>query len=135
MSDYVYYTWRDTALTAVGGPGGEGVDIGILGQLGLPSQPGLFAKDEVPSIGLPLLMEFRTYPDSMAFGLNGFKVNLAINTSSRVSTSISKRTDIPGIMSSGSDSTRSTVTRKERRSERVLAGVVAIGATLLTTPR
>ena len=37
----------------------------------------------MPTVGLPLLMEFRCYPDAQAFGLNGFKVNIALNSSAR----------------------------------------------------
>jgi len=37
----------------------------------------------VPTIGLPLLMEFRCYPDDGAFGLNGFTIALACNSSAK----------------------------------------------------
>ena len=36
-------------------------------------------------IALPLLMEYRCFPDPTALGLNAFDVNLAINTSTRPS--------------------------------------------------
>ena len=83
LSQYTRYTWRDTALTSVGGANGGGVDLRNLGLLGQPSQEGLYGPGEVPSIGLPLMTEIRCYPDSGAFGLNAFKVNLAVNSSSR----------------------------------------------------
>jgi hypothetical protein len=76
------YTWRDTAITAVGGPNGAGVDV--LNQVLVGGgKAGVYAANKVPTIGLPLLMEFRCYPDASANGLNLFKINLAINSSSR----------------------------------------------------
>lgn len=76
------YTFRDTGLLAVGGPNGQGVDTGILGAA-TGAAVKLYPEGQVPTLGLPLLMEFRCYPDDQAFGLNGFKVNLALNTSAR----------------------------------------------------
>jgi hypothetical protein len=76
------YTWRDTAVTAVGGMKGNGVDTDILIQITGTGKK-VYPVDKVPTIGLPLLMEFRCYPDDTAFGLNGFKINLALNTSNR----------------------------------------------------
>ncbi len=76
------YTFRDTGLLAVGGPNGSGVETGINIFAGVPWVK-LYTTGKVPSIGLPLLMEFRCYPDAQAFGLNGFKVNLALNSSAR----------------------------------------------------
>ena len=37
-----------------------------------------FAADDVETIGLPLLMEFKTFPDDQALGLNTFDVSLAV---------------------------------------------------------
>ena len=35
----------------------------------------------MPTIGLPMLMEFRTYPSTQANGQNGFRIAIAINSS------------------------------------------------------
>ncbi len=82
-SQFIRYTFRDTGLLAVGGPNGSGVETDINGiALGIPSVK-FYGPNKVPSLGLPLLMEFRCYPDTGAFGLNGFKVDLALNSSAR----------------------------------------------------
>ncbi|MFT4538369.1 MAG: hypothetical protein ACI835_000803 [Planctomycetota bacterium] len=54
-----------------------------LGEAIVPSSEKLFDFGQERSIGLPLLMEFRIWPDAGAFGLNAFDVSIAINTSSR----------------------------------------------------
>src|SRR6185503_18396639 len=62
LPDPVTYTWRDTAVLAKGGPNGPGIplDIESGGPLFLEAQEGTVARpDEVPSFGLPLLMEYR----------------------------------------------------------------------------
>lgn len=83
VEDFSYYTWRDTAIESVGGANGNGVpldrEISVLG-LG-PDKD--YAADEVPSIGLPLLVEFRCYPDQNALGLNAMDISLAANSSAR----------------------------------------------------
>ena len=96
INQYRYYTWRDTSLQAKGCPpeanmvaGGVGAELEIvilvlnLGGTGgiTPGTP--YSPGNVPTIGLPLLMEFRCYPDSGALGLNSFDVNLAVNSSSQ----------------------------------------------------
>lgn len=77
------YLWRDTALTTLGGAQGTGVPLGnediLLGVQAGSSYP----SGAVPSIGLPLLMEFRCYPTAMGLGLNAFDVSLAANSSAR----------------------------------------------------
>jgi hypothetical protein len=73
-----YYTWRDTALRVLSAPAGSGAELTIVNTLtglGTPMAP--FPPGTVPTIGLPLLMEFRCYPDDGASGLNLFDVNLA----------------------------------------------------------
>lgn len=78
------YTWRDTAVRAQAGPNGAGVpmDVEAGPPLFLEPAPGTLAgPDEVPSIGLPLLMEFRCFPSDTALGLNALDVSLAINSS------------------------------------------------------
>lgn len=84
VSQHIYYTWRDTALRAVGGPYNAGAEMRIVTTVtgsgitpGTPYPPGL-----IPTVGLPLLMEFRCYPDLEAHGLNSFDINIAINSSS-----------------------------------------------------
>jgi hypothetical protein len=78
------YTWRDTAVLAVGGPQGVGIPLDIeSGQpLFLENDHGYVARSgQVPSLGLPLLMEIRCYPSDTGIGLNSFDVNLAVNSS------------------------------------------------------
>ena len=82
-TQYTRYTFRDTSLLEVGGPGGSGVETNINAlALGVTAIK-LYPATKVPSLGLPLLMEFRCYQDDAAFGLNGFKINLALNSSAR----------------------------------------------------
>lgn len=69
-----YYTWRNTAVLAKGAPSGAGADI----TFALP--PGAtptFGVNQVPSIGMPLLMEFRCYPNNAITGANAFDISLA----------------------------------------------------------
>ena len=75
------YTWRDTAVHALGAPGGVGIPLGIeAGEpLFLERDFGTVATpDNVPSFGLPLLWEIRCFPTSSGVGLNAFNVNIAI---------------------------------------------------------
>jgi hypothetical protein len=81
----VSYTWRDTAVRAQGGPNGAGAPMGI--EVGAPLflEPAtgtLAGPDEVPSIALPLLMEFRCFPTTVGLGINSMAVALALNSSS-----------------------------------------------------
>lgn len=77
-----YYTWRDTGVQTLGAPNGFGAETGRfvqvlgIGTAGVPYGPG-----QVPTVGLPLLMEFRCYPNAASAGLNGFKIALAVNSS------------------------------------------------------
>jgi hypothetical protein len=85
VDQYAYYTWRDTSLRARAGDGGLGVPLQqeyVVGGKNAPSNP-VFGAGQVRSIGLPLLLEFRCYPDAGALGLNAFDVSLATNSSSR----------------------------------------------------
>ncbi len=89
VASYNYYTWRDTSLLAKGAindaPGAElPIVVGITGN-GIAACPytNILGINPVPSIGLPLLMEFRCFPDSGALGLNSLDINVATNTSSR----------------------------------------------------
>lgn len=87
LSDFLRFTWRDTRVTEVGAPQGVGADpevqTQLLGGMTPPPTASFYPAGQVPTIGLPLLMEFRCYPDNSAFGLNGFQIALAINTSGR----------------------------------------------------
>ena len=88
-----YYTWRDTAIEGRGALNPQGTattttqlpfnqEAAVV--LGFPTPPGLPASQVVwpggtfglPSVGLPLLMEFRCYP-SEAISLNTFDVSIA----------------------------------------------------------
>ncbi len=80
------FTWRDTSVREQGGPNGAGVPMNIeVGRpLYLETGVGSFAAPwHVPSVGLPLLMEFRCYPSQSGIGLNSLDINLAINTSAQ----------------------------------------------------
>ena len=79
------FTWRDTSLELAGGPSGAGVPLGV--EVGPPLflEPAtgtLAPAGAVPSIGLPLLMEFRCFPSDVSLGLNAQDINLALNSSS-----------------------------------------------------
>jgi len=83
LEDYRFYTWRDTAITALGGASGGGVPLAqeqaILGL----AAGSTWTVGQVPTAGLPLLMEFRCYPSEEALGLNAFDISLAANSSAR----------------------------------------------------
>ncbi len=74
QSQYQYYTWRDTSLQAVGQPSdtaapGQGILLGNepavldLQPPNIPNGP-FYNVGLVPTIGLPLLMDIRCYPNS-----------------------------------------------------------------------
>ncbi|MEW6074445.1 MAG: Ig-like domain-containing protein [Planctomycetota bacterium] len=75
----VDFTWRNTADLGTGGFSGSGVpqDIEVPGM-----DPGPVASiapaGQVPTIGLPLLMEYRCYPSDDGIGLNSLSVGQAI---------------------------------------------------------
>jgi hypothetical protein len=78
-----YYTWRDTALLVLGGLSGSGAppdqEIAVV-----PLPPGkTYGAGLVRSVALPLMMEFRCYPENNALGLNAFTIALAANSSAR----------------------------------------------------
>ncbi len=84
LADPVTYTWRDTAVRALGGPQGPGIplDIEAAAPLFLEANEGYVAgPDEVPSFGLPLLLEYRCFPSNQGLGLNPLDISLAINSS------------------------------------------------------
>lgn len=80
IAQKTYYTWRDTALQTKGAPvDSPGAELQIvISILGLTPPAGVpYGTNNVPTIGLPLLMEFRCFPDSGALGLNAFDISLA----------------------------------------------------------
>lgn len=85
IAEFSYWTWRDTERIQVAGhASGVGVDPAILNQAtGNAGLPSFYPQTKIPTIGLPWLTEFRTYPDAGAFALNGFKTSFAINSSYR----------------------------------------------------
>jgi hypothetical protein len=85
LSDFSYWTWRDTAKLDVGGPNGAGADPRRLQAVTPPgvTKVSFYPVNKVPTIGLPLLTEIRTYPDAQATGVNSFSVAIALNSSAR----------------------------------------------------
>lgn len=81
------YTWRDTHFpvpdgsTLVGGnenpanAAGAGIPPRVTGE------PVVYQKGFIPSVGLPLLMRFRSYPMGGEFGFNGFQVQIMVGSS------------------------------------------------------
>jgi hypothetical protein len=83
-SEFTYWTWRDTAKTAVAAPNGTGADTARFATLvGAAANKGFYPANNVPTIGLPLLTEFRTYPSATSSGQNGFRIAIALNSSAR----------------------------------------------------
>ena len=85
LDEKVYYTWRDSSFLDRTAALNNGVPPRVqLATLGIPvAVDSLYNQSQVQTIGLPLLMEFRCYPDDSASGLNSLDVNLASNSSSR----------------------------------------------------
>ncbi len=79
LTDFTYWTWRDTATTAVAGPNGDGADT-LINQLNpITAEDGYYPAGLVPTIGLPLLLDFRTYA-APTLATGGNRLNLtAIN--------------------------------------------------------
>jgi hypothetical protein len=84
-ADRRYFTWRDTRIRERAGPLGNGVEpLSYPPALGLDTAPNpYYSIDSVQTIGLPLLMEFRTTPQASAQGQNAWAFNSAVNSSSR----------------------------------------------------
>ncbi len=88
------YTWRDSSYGArkFGGSGGVGVNpqqyfsvlFGTAAPAGVTAEHP-YLSSAVPSVGLPLLLDYRIYPasDPNTKGLNGFQVAVAVNSSSK----------------------------------------------------
>jgi hypothetical protein len=80
-AQHVFWTWRDTSIQALAGLKGVGADTARLLQITGFGLQGFYPAGQVPTIGLPLLTEFRTHPDSNALELNALKIALALNSS------------------------------------------------------
>jgi hypothetical protein len=83
--DWKTWTWRNTDLRDRAGKNCGGVNPWILYAALGGSPPANFymRQANIRSIGLPMLMEFRCYPDDGAVGANSFDISLAANSSSR----------------------------------------------------
>ncbi|MAB79890.1 MAG: hypothetical protein CMJ89_11105 [Planctomycetes bacterium] len=83
----VTYTWRDTRSLSTAGPSGRGLPLCI--EIGAPlfledgPQSRIRGSNNVPTFGLPLLIEVKTFPSSSGIGLNALDISLAINSSRR----------------------------------------------------
>jgi hypothetical protein len=78
------YTWRDTAVLARAAPNGAGIPLCIETSRALMLEDAfgtIAGPGEVPSFGLPLLVEIRCYPSDDAVGLNPLDISLAVNSS------------------------------------------------------
>lgn len=87
-NEWAFYTWRDTSISAQGGDLGNGVptlieqDVGLIDGSTFGQNPADYATaGNVPTIGLPLLMEFKCYPSDEGVGLNSLACAIAINSS------------------------------------------------------
>jgi len=87
-SERTYYTWRDTALQSVGGLNNYGVpqfieaDRGLIDNTTEGQRVGDYAPTgSIPTIGLPLLCEYKCYPSDEGVGLNSLDCAIAINSS------------------------------------------------------
>ncbi len=73
VTQYTYWTWRDTTKSFVGGANSGGYDVKrylFLGGVGIPD---LYPQSKVPTLGLPMLIEFRAYPNATTFAQNQFR--------------------------------------------------------------
>lgn len=72
-----YYTWRDTSIIEVGGADSAGAELAIANNVAPETRPlgDPFQPAAVPTVGLPLLMEFRCYPDDGILNANAFDVS------------------------------------------------------------
>jgi len=85
-NELVTYTWRNTSGRLKGAPSGSGVPLDIEAGAPLNIVPGgaqgsLWGSNNVPTAGLPLLIEYRCFPSSSGIGLNPLDISLAINSS------------------------------------------------------
>lgn len=89
VDQYKYYTWRDTSIQTRAAPNGPGTELYITKSVAgtpcanLGDLPPTYASGSVPTVGLPLLMEFRCFPDNTSLGLNSFDTSIAVTISTR----------------------------------------------------
>jgi hypothetical protein len=71
------YTWRDTGFPFAlkGGPNGVGVEPMLWETVFAEPRPAVYPAGQIPSVALPLLLEFRSYPGT-GLNLNGLQVSL-----------------------------------------------------------
>ena len=89
-NERAYYTWRDTSIQLQGGALGNGIptfieaDRGLIDGVSEGQRVGDYAlSGNVPTIGLPLLAEFKCFPSDQGVGLNSLDCAIAINSSPR----------------------------------------------------
>ena len=82
VSQFDYYTWRDTAILNRGGAKSFGADLKALTQVGEcdTNIPTAYNAGKVRSLGLPLLMDFKCFQDFGALGQNGLATVFALPT-------------------------------------------------------
>jgi len=82
VSEFDYYTWRDTAILNRGGSKGFGADLKALTQVGECNTniATAYGAGNVRSLGLPLLMDFKCFQDFNALGQNGLATVFALPT-------------------------------------------------------
>lgn len=84
VHDYTYWTYRDTTVQTRGGvTGTPGAELPIVNQVNQTTNSIVYAANNIPTIALPILMEFACYPDTSALGLNSFDISLATASSPR----------------------------------------------------
>lgn len=84
IEQFNYYTWRDTRILGRAGFATSGVPLAHeTAVTGSGTVASVYTTGMVRTLGLPLLMEFRCYPDTTALGLNAFEIALAANSSAR----------------------------------------------------
>lgn len=85
-TEWTFYTWRDTSIHSRGGTGSNGIPTFIEQDLGVIAEGlavgELANQNDVPSLGLPLLLEVKCYPSDDGIGLNALACAIAINSSS-----------------------------------------------------
>jgi hypothetical protein len=127
QSEFSYFTFRDTRVLAVGGPLSPGVPPARLFQLQgvMVPFPYNYIRERIPTIGLPLLMEFNCYPDNTVVGLNGFQVAQALATAPQ---------PFFRVFSTGGVDTSNTVRRVDPDSDTVATGGFSPGLGGAATP-
>lgn len=84
FGERVTFTWRDTNVDALGGPAGDGADPRIM-ELVTGFRTRYVGPAQVPSLGLPLLLDVQVWPaepGDETLGVNRFQTSIATTTSS-----------------------------------------------------